>query len=257
MNSRMAPPFRTRLKNGETLLGTMATMPSIPSTEILASIGFDWLFIDAEHGPLSNESLLTMLSAIGDKAASLVRTSAPEEVQIKQALDLGATGIIAPQVNTHDQAADVVRFARYSPEGARGVGIGRAQGYGMQFKEYLTKAREETVVVVQAEHRLSVENIEKTVQVEGIDAVLIGPYDLSASYGKMGQLEDKTVVDAIDHVTQTCLKAKIPLGIFGLSPEAVAPYIKKGFTMIVAGVDTLLLGNAAMQLRDSLSELTD
>jgi len=252
----MATPFRTRLKNGETLLGTMATMPSIPSMEILAEIGFDWLFIDAEHGPLSNESLLTMLSAVGDKTTTLVRTSAPEEVQIKQALDLGATGIIAPQVNSHDQAAAVVRFARYSPEGARGVGIGRAQGYGMHFQDYLAKAQKETTVVVQAEHRLAVEDIEKTVQVEGIDAVLIGPYDLSASYGKMGQLDDQTVVDAINHVTQTCLKAKVPLGIFGLSPDAVAPYIEKGFNLIVAGVDTLLLGNAARELRDNLSSLS-
>ncbi len=251
----MAPSLRTRLKNGETLLGTMATLPCIPSAEILASIGFDWLFIDGEHGPFSNDSLLSVLSAIGDKTPTLVRTSAPEEVPIKQALDFGATGIIAPQVNTPEQAAAVVQFARYSPEGARGVGVGRAQGYGMQFASYLERAKAETVVVVQAEHRDAVENIEKTVQVEGIDAVLIGPYDLSASLGKMGELDAPAVVDAIARVTETCHQAGIPLGIFGLRPDAVAPYVRQGYRLIVAGVDTLLLGQAAAKLKTDLEAL--
>lgn len=253
----MALPLRSRLKNGEILLGTMATLPCIPSAEILSSIGFDWLFVDAEHGPFSNDSLLALLSAIGERTPTLVRTGGPDEVAIKQVLDMGATGIIAPQVNSSEQAADVVRFARYSPEGARGVGLGRAQGYGTQFQEYLQRAKSDTTVVVQAEHRDAVECIEKTVQIEGIDAILIGPYDLSASYGKMGQLDAPEVVSAIQHVTNVCLNAKMPLGIFGLRPEAVAPYIEQGFQLIVAGVDTLLLAESAKQLHQDLRELTN
>ncbi len=247
----MATPLRSRLKNGEILLGTMATIPCIPSAEILSSIGFDWLFVDAEHGPFSNDSLLTFLTAIGDRTPTLVRTGGPDEVAIKQVLDMGATGIIAPQVNSTDQAADVVRFARYSPEGARGVGLGRAQGYGTQFKQYLQRAQAETTVIVQAEHRNAVECIDKTVQIEGIDAILIGPYDLSASYGKMGQLDDPVVVDAIQHVTDVCLEAKMPLGIFGLKPEAVAPDIKKGYELIFAGV----LAEGANKLHEDLKAL--
>lgn len=234
----------------------MATIPCVPNGEILSSIGFDWLFVDAEHGPFSNDSLLTLLSAIGNRTPTLVRTGGPDEVAIKQVLDMGATGIIAPQVNSSDQAADVVRYARYSPAGARGVGLGRAQGYGTQFREYLQRAKTETTVVVQAEHKDAVDCIEKTVQIEGIDAILIGPYDLSASYGKMGELDDPLVVDAIQHVTEVCLKAKMPLGIFGLKPEAVDPYIKKGFQLIVAGVDTLLLAESAKQLLQDLKALT-
>ena len=248
----MTSPFRQRLKSGETLLGTIASIPNIATAEILANAGFDWLFLDAEHSPLSGTSLESLLSGIGRDTATLVRVPAPEEPPIKQALDLGATGIIAPQVNTPDQAASVVRYARYAPEGARGVGIGRAHGYGMRFQEYLAEAVAETVVVVQAEHRDAVDNIEKTVQVEGIDAVLVGPYDLSASYGKMGELDDQTVVDAIQHVTDTCHKAKIPLGIFGLSPAAVAPFLNQGYKLIVVGVDALLLGRAAHSLQDEM-----
>ena len=252
----MTPSFRQRLQSGERLLGTIASIPSVVSAEILAKIGFDWLFIDAEHGALSNDSMLQMVSVIGNQTATLVRTPAPEETPIKQALDLGVTGIIAPQVNSADQAARVVQYARYSPQGARGVGVGRAQGYGMAFQEYVQRAQTETTVVIQAEHYLAVENIEQTVQVEGIDAVLIGPYDLSASLGKMGQLDDPEVTGAISQVTETCLKQGIPLGIFGLSADAVAPYVARGYQLIVAGVDTLLLGQAATQMKTSLSELT-
>ncbi len=248
----MATSFRSRLKSGETLLGTMATIPSLPTAEILAGIGFDWLFIDGEHGPLTNDSLLALLSGIGDRSATLVRVPTAEEAPIKQILDLGATGIIAPQVNTARQASDVVRFARYSPEGARGVGVGRAHGYGMQFQEYLQRAREETVVVVQAEHRDAVDNIEAIVKVEGIDAILLGPYDLSASYGLMGQLDHPQVVQAIDHVFETSRAAGLAVGMFALNPEALAPFIERGYSLIVSGVDTLHLGQKAIEVHTTL-----
>jgi 2-dehydro-3-deoxyglucarate aldolase len=173
-------------------------------------------------------------------------------VPIKKVLDLGATGIIVPQVNTVEQAANVVRYARYSPAGSRGVGLARAHGYGMRFHEYLATANEQVAVIVQAEHAQAVTNIESIVQVDGIDAVLLGPYDLSASLGKMGRVDDPAVTAAIDHVTEACRAAGMPLGYFGVTASAVKPSIERGCTLIVAGVDTLLLGVAA---RDLLGEL--
>ena len=177
---------------------------------------------------------------------------AASEVPIKKALDLGAVGIIAPQVNTAEQAERVVQWSRYAPDGTRGVGLARAHGYGMRFDEYIKTANEQVAVIVQAEHAQAVENIEAIVKVPGIDAVLIGPYDLSASLGKMGQINDPAVTEAIDHVTDTCLAANIRLGMFGVTADAVKPYVERGYTLIVAGVDTLLLGTAAANL---LSEL--
>ncbi len=248
----MAASFRERLRNGERLIGTMATIPSPATAEILSHIGFDWLFVDGEHGPLTSDSLLTMLASIGERTPCMVRTATADEAHIKQVLDLGAEGVIAPQVNSPDHAAAVVRHARYSPQGSRGVGLARAHGYGMRFKEYLERAQRDTTVIVQAEHRDAVEQIEKTIQVEGIDAILIGPYDLSASYGEMGQLDDPVVVDAIEHVTQVCRAAGMPLGIFGLRPAAIESYIAKGYNLLVAGVDTLILGQGATQLHDEM-----
>ncbi|MSU63460.1 MAG: 2,4-dihydroxyhept-2-ene-1,7-dioic acid aldolase [Pedosphaera sp.] len=240
--------FRIRLKRGDKLLGTMVTLSCPATAEILADIGFDWLFVDGEHGPLDTGDLLGILQATNKRTPCIVRVPSSDEVAIKKALDLGAEGIIVPQVNTAKQAAEVVRFARYAPLGTRGVGLARAHGYGLRFQEYMDSANDQVAVIVQAEHALAVENIESIVRVPGIDAVLLGPYDLSASLGHTGKLDHPSVVQAIDHITQSCQAAGIPLGYFGVTAASVKPMISRGYTLIVAGVDTLLLGTAAKRL---------
>jgi 2-keto-3-deoxy-L-rhamnonate aldolase RhmA len=248
----MVGNFRKRLWARESLIGTMVTLPVPAIAEILADLGFDWLFVDGEHGPLETREILAILQAVGDRAACLVRVPGAEEPPIKKALDLGAEGIIVPQVNTVEQAASVVRFARYAPAGSRGVGLARAHGYGLRFQEYLEAANQRVTVIVQAEHARAVENIESIVAVEGIDAVLLGPYDLAASLGKMGRIDDPAVTDAIDHVTRTCQAAGVRLGYFGISAQAIRPYMERGYTMIAAGVDTLFLAGAARRLLEEL-----
>ncbi len=250
----MSKNFRAELRSKKRLWGTMVTLPTPATAEILADLGFDWLFIDGEHGPLETAEILGILQTVGEKAACLVRVPVAEETPIKKVLDLGAAGIIAPQVNTAPHAAKIVAWSRYAPLGSRGVGLARAHGYGLRFQEYVESANEQVAVVVQAEHVRAVENIESIVQVEGVDAVLLGPYDLSASLGKMGRIDDPEVVQAIEHITQTCLAAGMPLGYFGVTAEAVKPYVQKGYTLIVAGVDTLLLGTAAARLLGKLKE---
>lgn len=244
----MSHNFRSRLQAGETLLGTMVTLPTASTAEVLRDAGFDWLFIDGEHGPLETSDILGVLQAVGGQVPCVVRVPASEEVPIKKVLDLGAAGIIVPQVNTAEEAAQIVRFSRYPPQGGRGVGLARAHGYGFGFAEYVENANEAISVIVQAEHVDAVENIESIVQVEGVDAVLLGPYDLAASMGKMGQVDDPEVLQAIDHVTKTCQAANMPLGYFGVTASAVRPYIELGYTLIVAGVDVLFLGNAARRM---------
>ena len=250
----MVARFKSRLANGEKLLGTMVTLPTPATAEILAEAGFDWLFIDGEHGPLETGDVLSILQAVGDKVACIVRVPETSEVPIKKVLDLGAAGVIVPQVNTPEQAADVVRYSKYAPAGTRGVGLARAHGYGMKFNEYIEAANDQTVVIVQAEHALAVENIESIAKVPGVDAVLLGPYDLSASLGKMGQINDPLVTAAIDRITTACRDSGMPLGYFGVTAAAVQPYIERGYTLIVAGVDTLFLGQAASTLLAELKQ---
>tara|TARA_B100000809_G_scaffold201449_1_gene202043 strand:- start:451 stop:1215 length:765 start_codon:yes stop_codon:yes gene_type:complete len=244
--------FKSRLAGGELLLGSMVTLPSPAVAEILVQLGYQWLFVDGEHGPLETAEVLAILQAVGNQVPCVVRVPAAAEVPIKKMLDLGAAGIIAPQVNTAQQAADVVAWSLYAPEGRRGVGLARAHGYGLNFQEYVESANQEITVIVQAEHAEAVENIEQIVQVEGIDAVLLGPYDLAASLGKMGQVDDPEVTGAIDRITAACQEAGLPLGIFGVSADAIRPYIEKGYNLVVAGTDTIFLASAGGQMLGDL-----
>jgi 2-keto-3-deoxy-L-rhamnonate aldolase RhmA len=244
----MEHDFRARLRRGECLIGTMVTLPSPEVTEVLASIGFDWLFLDAEHGVLGARDLQVLLQAAGRAMPGAVRVAAAAEVAIKKALDIGAAGIIVPQVNSAVQAEQVVRLARYSPLGTRGVGVGRAHGYGLRLQEYLASANDQVAVIVQVEHIDAVTQIEAIVSVGGIDAVLVGPYDLSARLGRLGEVAHPDVQAAIDRVTRVCHDAGVRLGIFGVSAAALQPYLARDYTLLVAGVDTLLLAQAAQAM---------
>jgi 2-dehydro-3-deoxyglucarate aldolase len=244
----MTQSFRSRVAAGDLLLGTMITLDSPEISELMVGVGFDWLFLDAEHSTLGPPELQRIMQGVGRQMPCLVRLQSAGEAPIKKALDIGAAGIIVPQINSAQAAADVVRLAKYPPEGSRGVGVGRAHGYGQSFQEYVASANEDLAVVVQAEHIEAVRNIEAIAATPGIDAVLVGPYEMSASLGKLGQVDDPEVRAAIDRVTKACLKAGIRLGIFGMTAAAVKPYIEAGYTLIVAGIDTVLLGQAAADL---------
>ena len=244
--------LRQRLRDHELLLGTMITLSTPAVAEILADVGFDWFFVDAEHGPLEASELNAILQTVGDQVPCVVRVPVADEVWIKKVLDLGAHGIIAPQVNSTQHAAQVVAWTRYAPEGQRGVGLARAHGYGGQFTEYVESANSQIACVIQAEHIDAVQCIEETVKLDGVDAILLGPYDLAASMGKMGQVTDADVLAAIDHVTEVCQSAKMPLGYFGVNAEAVQPYMDQGYTLVVAGVDALSLRSGAAHFLDQL-----
>lgn len=244
--------FRARLRRGDRLIGTMVTLPSPEVAEVLAGIGFDWLFLDAEHGLLGTRDLQALLQAAGAGMPGVVRVAAAAEVPNKKALDIGAAGVIVPQVNSAAQAEQVVRLARYSPLGTRGVGVARAQGYGQRLREYLASANDQVSVIVQVEHIDAVNQIEAIAGVDGIDAVLVGPYDLSASLGRLGDVAHPDVQAAVEQVTRVCHAAGVRLGIFGVSAAAIQPYVARGYTLVVAGVDTLLLAQAAQGILGQL-----
>jgi 2-keto-3-deoxy-L-rhamnonate aldolase RhmA len=247
----MKPSFRSRLRSGETLFAPLMTLNSPAVAELMAEAGFDWLFIDAEHSTLDTSQMQSLLQASAPTPC-VIRLAAGDDVPIKKALDIGAAGIIVPQVNSADHARRIVQSAKYAPAGQRGLGIARAHGYGLKVREYMQTANDDTAVIVQAEHRDAVSNIEAIVSVDGVDGVLIGPYDLSASLGLPGAVDHPEVHAAIERVRTACQAARVPIGIFGLTADAVRPYMEQGFSMIVAGVDTVLLGNAAITLVKAL-----
>ena len=241
----MIEGFRKRLKSRETLIGTLITLGSPEVAEILAGAGFDWLFIDMEHGPLHSQTVQAILQGAGTQTPCLVRVPCNAEVWFKQALDIGSAGVIVPQVNSKLEAENAVKWCRYPPIGNRSVGVGRAHGYGASLQSYIDCANEQISLVVQVEHIQAVENVEEILTVPGLDAILIGPYDLSASMGKPGKVSDPDVQEAIRKVRDACWEHSMPIGIFGAVAEGVEVFMKQGFSLIAVGTDTIFLDGAA------------
>lgn len=244
--------FAERLRGGDILSSTIVTINAPQITELLSESGLDWLFIDSEHGAFGIDSLQNLVQA--SRIPVLVRVPFAERIGIRNTLDIGVAGIIVPQVNSKQTAEDIVSWCRYPPHGIRGVGVSRAHRYGFEFKDYLESSAQETTIVVQAEHKDAVEHIADIASVEGIDAILVGPYDLSASYGKAGMVDDPEIQAAIDTIAKVCLSCNKALGFFGTTVDAVIPWIKRGATLITVGVDCMTLGMNTQQYVTDLQE---
>lgn len=244
--------FKTRLKQREVLLGPLVTLGSTEVAEILSKVGFDWLWIEMEHAPSGLARVQEMIQATGGRVPCLVRAPWNDGVWIKRILDTGCDGIVIPQIRSAAEAREAIRNCKYPPIGTRSVGIARAQGYGMTLQDYIENANERLITVLQTEHIDAANNIESILDVPGFDAVLIGPYDLSASIGIKGQVSHPDVQQAIGKIKAACLDKDIPIGIFAVDAEAAKMQIDSGCTLIALGVDTMYLWKSAKQ---TLSEL--
>jgi 2-dehydro-3-deoxyglucarate aldolase/4-hydroxy-2-oxoheptanedioate aldolase len=238
------------------LIGTIVSLSAPPAVEAISRCGFDWLWIDMEHAPLTLEHVQHILMAKSAECAGFVRIPVNDETWIKRVLDLGADGIIVPQVKTKEEAQRAVAAGKYPPMGTRSAGLARAQGYGMSFASYIKEANQNTSVLLQIEHADGVKNVEEILEVEGIDAIIIGPYDLSGSYGKLGEVQDKQVTDAIDVVYKACKQRGIPIGIFAMQPEAGKAYLEKGFQLLAVGADIHYMWTAAKAGLEAVSKFT-
>ncbi len=241
----MLTDFKDRLARGDAFIGAFICLPSPESAEIFAELGYDWLIIDTEHGPYDVLTAQRMLQAVGQRCPCVVRVPSNEDAWIKKALDIGSAGILVPLVNTAETAVRVVRACRYAPEGVRGMGGARAHRYGIGFQDYVAQANQRIAAIVQAEHIEAVANIEAIVKVPGIDAVFVGPYDLSASMGKPGQIKDPEVQAAMGKVRQAALKAGVKLGIYCSDANSARSFLQQGYTLIGLSTDLNYLVESA------------
>lgn len=244
----MSRNLKERLKAGELLYGTLLTVGATEVADIMAGVGFDWLFVDAEHGALDPRDVLQILQTVAGRVPCLVRVPILDEAWIKRALDAGADGVIVPQVSTAEQAERAVRFAHFAPRGTRGLGTSRANRYGNSMAGVLDRAKAQTVVVVQAESGAAIENIEAIARVPDLDAVFVGPFDLSASLGRPGEVDHPEIKQAIERVSEACRGAGVRTGIFALGAAGLKNRPAEGFTLLAAGVDSRLLGGALESL---------
>ena len=244
----MSASFRDRLRAGDRLIGTLLSLPSPELAEIASAAGFDWLFLDTEHGALGPGDVLRLVQAAREPCACLVRIPELSETGIKKALDSGAAGIIVPHVNGAADAVKAVHWAKYPPEGGRSVGFSRANGYGTRFQENVETANDGTVVVAQVEHIDGVRAIDSILGVSGVDAVFIGPYDLSASLGKPGRIQDPDVREAVASVAAACAAKKVPVGIFTAGIPGAVQALGEGYTLVCAGIDIGLFSQATADI---------
>lgn len=187
------------IKEGKKTVGAWAQIISPISAEIMSRAGFDWLIIDMEHGPNDIPSLLAQMQAMkGTSAIPIVRAPWNDMVMIKRILDTGAYGVLIPYVSTREEAVAAARACKYPPEGNRGIaGSTRAAGFNQNHMEYLTKANDEILVIVQVENSQAVDNLDDILAVDGIDGIFIGPMDLSTNMGYLYNPNNEEVQNAI------------------------------------------------------------
>jgi len=242
--------LKEKLINRKLSIGSWVTIGHPSIIEIMSSAGFEWLTIDMEHSAIELESAQNLIAHIqANKMTALVRVGKNEEVIIKRTMDAGADGVIIPMVNSVEDAEKAVSFVRYPPFGKRGVGLARAQNYGIDFEDYKNWLENESVIIAQIEHIEAVKNIEGIIRVNGIDGIIIGPYDLSGSLGMPGEFERAEFKQAIENVENVCKKNNKSLGFHVVQPnhEIVKEKITCGYNFLAFGVDFLFLGQKARE----------
>lgn len=251
MPLQLAPTFRDDLSGSDRpLVGMWVCSGSPLIAEICAGSGLDWLLIDGEHSPIGLESILAQLQAVaGYPVTPLVRAPSGDTVLIKQFLDLGVQNLLVPMVNTREEARHVVSAVRYPPRGVRGVGsaLARAARWN-RVDDYLGRADEYVSLFVQIETADAVANAAEIASVDGVDGAFVGPSDLAASMGLLGQQEHPDVVAAVESAIGTIVETGKPVGVNAFNPRMAERYLAAGATFVLVGADVALLARSSEAL---------
>ena len=244
------------LNNKKVSLGSWITIGHSAVCELMSSFNFDWLCFDLEHSSISYSDLYDLIPIVEkNNCQPIVRVGKNDELEIKRALDAGAKGIIIPNIKNKYEAELAVKFCRYHPIGQRGVGLSRAQGYGFKFKSY-EKSSSKIPILALIENKEAINNLSEIINTKGISGTLIGPYDLSASYGRPGKFDDANFLKAIREYEKTCKLSKKPMGMHAVNEDEkqIRNKIKKGYKFIGLKLDTIFLGENCEQLLKKLKK---
>ncbi|WP_129113937.1 HpcH/HpaI aldolase family protein [Halegenticoccus tardaugens] len=242
------------------LIGSWAAIPSPATAELLAGLGYDFVALDAEHTPMSYETMENMLRAVDAapyETETIVRVPDDDPTTLKRTLDLDPTGILVPMVETADQAAAIVEATQYPPGGRRGLGITRASEYGLSINNHIKSVEETLVRHVQLESVPAIENATEIAAVDGIDGVFVGPVDLSMSMDCFGEWEDEAFLDAVTHAVEAAHNAGIAIGTLATTADQRAARIEWGVDYLAASVDLTHLADGAAEALDHCLALSD
>lgn len=246
--------FRERVLAGEWLGGTFLNLGSSVTAEMAGTAGFDWVLLDHEHGPGSEETLLHQLQAVAaTPAAAIVRIAANDPVRFKRTLDLGAAGVMVPWVSTAAEARAAVAGVRYPPRGIRGVAkLNRGCAFGAGFDEYFAHAHEWLVTMAQIETPEGARNASEIAAIDGIDVLFVGPMDLTTGLGISGQLDHPVFLEALRRIAAAAREHGKASGILALDPKHLALCRELGMTVVALGSDG---GSANAGLRQAAALL--
>lgn len=239
--------IRKKLKANQKSVGSWIQIPNSSLAEIIGQMGFEWVAVDMEHGSISINELPDIFRALElGNTLPIVRLAQGKEKDCKQALDAGASGIIVPMVNDAEELKKIIRYCKWPPAGNRGVAFSRANIFGHKFEDYKKEAQA-PLIVAMIENNSALENLEKILSVKGLDAILIGPYDLSASMGIVGEFSNPIFTSAINKILRLSKKLKISAGIHIVEPSEldVKKSLKQGFRFIACAMDTVMIRNSA------------
>ncbi len=252
MNRQQATQrIREQLRAGAASIGSWIQIPHPSIAEILGRAGYDWVAVDMEHGTVSAHQLPDLFRALElGGTLPLARVAQGAVKDCKQALDAGAGGIIVPMIESAEQLVAVRDACRWPPAGTRGVGFSRANLFGKYFTDYRAEAQA-PLLVAMIEHVRAVERLDEILQVEGLDAILIGPYDLSASMGLTAQFEHADFRTAMQRIHEVSRNRKVPSGIHVVAPsrDQLQARLSEGFRFIAYSIDSVMLEHASRHER--------
>lgn len=234
--------FKQALRNKQAQIGLWMNLANPYSAEICAGAGFDWLLVDGEHSPNDLRSILSQLHVIAGYPTTqpVARIPVGETALIKQYLDLGVQSLLVPMVDTAEQARALVQACRYPPDGIRGMAGTRAARWG-RYPDYAKEANAQICLLVQAETRLALSNLDAIAATDGVDGVFIGPADLSASMGHVGNPGHAEVQRAIEDTIRRVTGAGKAAGILTADTTLARHYLELGATFVAVGLDTQIL----------------
>jgi 4-hydroxy-2-oxoheptanedioate aldolase len=249
--------LKKKLLSGETVLGTFVGTDSVDLVEIIGRGGFDFVILDMEHSPGTPHSIMgQMRAAEGRGMDVIVRVTDSGRTTVLRALDIGVSGVLAPQINDAETARSFIEATLYPPAGCRGFASTRAAAYGAApVAEYIAEANSDLLRIVQCETEQAVRDIEKIAALEAIDAIFIGPYDLSLSLNVPGDIFHPKMVESVNRVLAACGKMNKIAAIFVSSPDEAKKRIDQGFTFIAYSMDTLIFAAAAKSAADAVRAL--
>jgi 2-keto-3-deoxy-L-rhamnonate aldolase RhmA len=245
--------LKQKLGEGRTTVGLWVTLESPSISEIAVTLGYDWIVIDAEHGHLDFKEIQDHVRVTRNTPTTpLVRIAEVQQGLIKRVLDMGAEGILVPQVYTAAEVAQAVRFAKYPPWGIRGVGGERATTWGLDLREATRAANREVMVIPLMETVAAGEAIDAILDVEGVDAIFFGPADYSSSAGHLGEWEGPGVAERLLQIKDRIRARGVPCGIMGKDVTNARMRREQGFQLIGLGSDTGFLIRASQEAMKGL-----